>query len=147
VLAALGRPRSTERLTCFSYVHGPPKRGSDAELAALLAARCRVEHRVVEAYRGDLPAALAANAELGAGVANFCDEVDAWRELAQSPRADVFVGDECFGWVDAPLASREDVLEVVGIRGWDAVEWLGRLLPSASTARTSSTSTSASRTC
>jgi asparagine synthase (glutamine-hydrolysing) len=135
ILAQLAREHGAGELLCFSYAHGAPKRGSDATLARELALRSGVRHELVESYAGDLQAVLDANARLGGGVANFCDEVDAWTALARRPRAAVWVGDECFGWVDAPLSSDEDVLEVVGIRGSEAVAWLAPLLPAEAWAR------------
>jgi asparagine synthase (glutamine-hydrolysing) len=134
LLALLSRAGRTDGLTSFSYAHGRPKRGSDAALAARLAARYGVAHRLVESYEGALPRTLEANAVLGAGVANLCDEADAWLSLRRESRADVLVGDECFGWRDAPLATDEEVLEIVGIRPWAATAWLGRLLPGSSAA-------------
>lgn len=113
----------------FSYAHGPPRPGSDAALARRLAALSGVRHELVESYRGDLGVVVRENARLGSGLANFCDEVDAWTTLAARGLRGVLVGDECFGWVDVPLGTPEDVLEVVGIRGFDGIAWIARLLP------------------
>ncbi len=129
ILGALVAEKGEVDVETFSYAHGAPKPGSDAALARDLAALYGVRHELVESYHGDLGAVIRENARLGSGLANFCDEVDAWTTLAARGPRGVLVGDECFGWVDVPMRSPEDVLEVVGIRGFDGIAWMARLLP------------------
>lgn len=118
ILAKFVKPKS---LKTFSYVSGVPKPGTDAYVAQQMAALTGYPHENVQAYDGDIALTIQRNARLGQGLSNFCDEIDAWyRQGHTLSDSDVLAGDECFGWADRHLVSREDVLVLVSLRRFEA---------------------------
>ena len=69
---------------CLSYIHGIPPENSDAAVASTVASRLGFPHRLLESYGGDLLTHIQRNAYMGIGMANACDEVDAWVQLGES---------------------------------------------------------------
>jgi asparagine synthase (glutamine-hydrolysing) len=124
VLGALGEGLGATGVRCFSYVHGEPGAETDAAVAGRLARRYGYAHELLESYSGDMAALIRVNARFGEGMTNICEEVDAWRALGGHGGGDVFVGDECMGWVDAPLRHPQDALRAVSIHDFTR---LGRL--------------------
>lgn len=57
-----------ENVRCFSYAHGVPAPGSDADVAARQATLCGYDHFVLPSYQGDLASTLRKNAIKGQGV-------------------------------------------------------------------------------
>lgn len=73
------------------------------------------------------------NVRMFQGCAQFCDEIDAWKELASdfsavTPTA-MFAGDECFGWPYRNLYTDKDMLATVGIWDFSVLSWLSNRIP------------------
>ena len=130
LLGVLAEKLGARDVDCFSYARPDPPGGSDARVAARLASRYGYPHAIVPSYRGDVARVIERNAALGRGIANVCEEVDAWDALDDGggERA-VFVGDECFGWPGVALRSADDILRAVDIRAWRSISWLQQFLP------------------
>ena len=126
ILGILSDKIRAPRLTCFSYsLTADPPGDSDAFLSRELAAHSGYPHQVIVSYSGNLIDLLIANARQGKCLANFCDELDAWHQLALTHRfSDIFVGDECFGWLDASYDTKEDIINSVYIVGASGIRWL-----------------------
>ena len=118
---------------CFSYVDGAVEPDTDAFLARQMACHVGYRHTIVPGYRYDLMELFRNVSQLGQGLTGSVYEADAWKELADrfcvTQPGILFVGDECFGWQDGELSSRQDVLNSVGIRDFSALDWLRHLLP------------------
>jgi asparagine synthase (glutamine-hydrolysing) len=115
---------------CLSYaLDNSPSPESDAALSQQLAAICGYRHEIIRSYRGDFIAQLTGNAWQGRCIANFCDELDVWRSLADRAEfSDIIAGDQCFGGVDGNLDSDAAVLDSIGITGTAGLRWLrGRI--------------------
>ena len=69
---------------CLSYAHGIPAESSDAAVARNAAGLLGLPHRLLESYEGDFLTHVARNASMGEGMANACDEVDAWVKVGES---------------------------------------------------------------
>ncbi len=126
ILGILSEKIRAPRLTCFSYsLTTDPPVDSDAFLSRELAAHSGYPHQIIGFYTGNLIDLLKANARQGKCLANFCDELDAWHQLALANRfTDIFVADECYGWLDAPYDTKEDVINSVYIVGASGIRWL-----------------------
>ncbi|PNY80928.1 asparagine synthase-related protein [Deinococcus koreensis] len=114
----------------FSYALPRRAAGSDPQVAARLAAQYGVQHTVLQAYRGDLPAHLRRNVAWGGGGAPLCDEADAWAEFAALNPSDVFVGDHAFDLSGHPLTGRADqFLRQKVPPSFEVLSWLRGSLP------------------
>ncbi|MBB5362790.1 asparagine synthase-related protein [Deinococcus humi] len=102
---------SGREIHTFAYSDGPPRMDSDADVAGQLARQYGARHVTLQAYRGDLDATLQRNAAWGQGVANFCDEADAWAELAEHAPSAIFAGEQLFGWYDRPAQTMTELLQ------------------------------------
>lgn len=133
ILGILGSKLNVPSVDCFSYAYGEPKPNSDEYVAREMANYLGFDHKVVESYKGNLLETINHNANLNQGLANFCDEVDAWIEMSKDFSATaptvLFVGDECFGWIDRKLSSDIDVLNSVYIYDFNVLSWLRDMLP------------------
>ncbi len=121
ILGILRKFAKPESVHTFSYVFGQPQKGSDALVARQMAQITGYPHDLLQAYDGDIAATIRRNAQLGQGLANFCDEIDAWQRQAETaaPASVVLAGDECFGWADRRIVSTDDVLVSVCLRKFD----------------------------
>lgn len=132
ILGVLHSTLKVPDLNCFSYYHNTLTSEKDAYISRQIANWLGIKHRVIESYRNDLPRVLTLNAQLGQGYANFCDEINVWIEMSRAfsaaPSA-LFVGDECFGWLDVKLNSMGDVLTSENIYSFDRLSWLSHMLP------------------
>ncbi|MFC6667437.1 asparagine synthase-related protein [Deinococcus radiopugnans] len=126
---------SGREIHTFSYSDGPPRPGSDADVARQLARQYGAPHVTLQAYRGDVGAALRRNAAWGQGVANFCDEADAWAELAGHAPSAIFAGEQLFGWYDRPARSMTELLLHARLPDAQALAGLQGVLPAAGHAR------------
>jgi asparagine synthase (glutamine-hydrolysing) len=94
-----------KQVRAFTYHHGRPVGDTDVRVAGMVADELGFGHEVVEAYRGDLMAVIAANSASGQGIANFCHETDAWAAvgpaMASSSDNVLFVA-EIIGVVKTP---------------------------------------------
>ena len=101
LLGIFSRLMDRSKISSFSYSLGEPSERSDAYVAGGRANRLGITHRLVNSYNGDFVSVLTDNAEMGQGIANFCDESDAWRDMERSlpnrNRSVLFVADTCFG--------------------------------------------------
>ncbi|MGE0294512.1 MAG: asparagine synthase-related protein [Hyphomonadaceae bacterium] len=120
LLGILGAQLRHPAITCFSYCYGPPKPGSDAEVAARQAALYGYPHVVVDSYSGDLPAMLDGNATIGEGLRSPSYEIEAFPDLARrvGPGDDriMLFGDECFGWGSYRLRDANDLLGAINMK-------------------------------
>lgn len=121
LLGLLSSPTSNMPVSCFSYAHGEPREQSDAAISHLLAEHSGFSHQTVESYEGDFMVTLASNVARGHGIANFCDEVDAWKQLMTQGIDALMVGDECFGWGNIDPVSSDDVLDLLGIHNFQRI--------------------------
>jgi len=120
ILGILNKFVKPRALKTFSYVFGDPRKGSDALVAQQMAALTGYPHALLQAYDGDLVTTIRRNAQLGQGMSNFCDEIDAWHHQGQAEAGSVVLaGDESFGWSDRRMVSASDVLISVGMRKFD----------------------------
>jgi hypothetical protein len=125
ILAVLAKHVSPREIRTFSYVLGDVLPCCDAAVARQMAELVGSPHEVVQSYGGSLREVVTRNGALGQGVANFCDEVDAWHQLStEHSGATVIAGDECFGWIDRRLTSTQDVLLAVSVRDFRSAETL-----------------------
>jgi hypothetical protein len=114
IMQLLGR----EDVSCFSYIYGEAKPGSDAFVARDMARAAGYPHKVVQSYNGDLMSTILKNGRLGQGLANFCDEIDIWDQL--SPEINryenpvLFAGDMYYLPNVQPQSVR-DAINAVGI--------------------------------
>ncbi len=120
---------SGREIHTFAYSDGPPRVGSDADVARQLARQYGARHVTLQAYRGDLGATLQRNAAWGQGITNFCDEADAWAELAQHAPSAVFAGEQLFGWYDRPAQSMTELLQHARLPDAQALSGLRDVLP------------------
>ncbi|GHF52187.1 asparagine synthase (glutamine-hydrolyzing) [Deinococcus metalli] len=127
LLAETGREVRT-----FSYALPGASAGTDAAIAARLAAQYGMEHREVRAYRGDLRATLDRNVRWGHGAAPFSDEADAWDELARGGRAEVFVGEQVFELSNPPRTNLADQLQHQRLGSFETLSWLSAIMPASS---------------
>jgi hypothetical protein len=120
LLGILGSHLRHPRVTCFSYVHGTPKPGSDAEVAAQRAALYGYEHIAINSYSGDLLHLLERNAEVGEILRGPAYEIDAFHALRERfPNSDdtvMLFGDECFGWGSYRLSDKNDLLGAINLK-------------------------------
>jgi hypothetical protein len=126
ILGILYHKLGARDLHCFSYASDiNPKDGSDAAVSRKLAHACGFTHRVIESYDGDLVGHLAGNAAAGHCIANFCDELAAWRHLrVGGDTADIIAGDHAFGATKVPPDSDMAILDSLSITGPSGVSWL-----------------------
>ena len=133
ILGILARELSVPRVRCFSYGLGNPKVNSDEYVSRQMANHFGFDHKVVNSYQGNLLDVIRHNAAFGQGIAHFCDEVDAWMNMAYEfsagPPSVLFVADECFGWEDRELHSETDVLDSLSINNFHALRRFRPLLP------------------
>jgi asparagine synthase (glutamine-hydrolysing) len=133
ILGILGSKLNVPNVHCFSYGLGDPKLNSDEHVSRLMASILGFDHRVVKSYKGNFLDVVSHNANLGQGISHFCDEVDAWIEMANdfsaaSPSV-LFVADECFGWTDCELYSNIDVLNSLSINDSHGLRCFRNILP------------------
>jgi len=131
ILGILGELKHP-KVSAFSYALGEAEPNSDEYVSKKMASSMSIQHKIVQSYKGNLPDVINHNARMGQGLANFCDEIDAWMEMASgldatSPSV-LFVGDECFGWIDCKLNSNTEVLNSVAIYDFSGLFWLRPLL-------------------
>ena len=133
VLGILGSKLKVRDVDCFTCALGEPKPNSDEYISMKMAEHLGYNHKIVESYKGNFLDVLYHNARLGHGLANFCDEVDAWIEMASdfflTTPSVLFVGDECFGWTDCELNCIMDILNSVAIYDFNRLSWLQNMLP------------------
>lgn len=132
ILGILGNQIGVSSVRCFSYVLGKAQRESDAYISSRMAASLGFPFAFVKSYDGDLPKVLQRNAEWGQGVANFCDEADAWGEmseefLAAGEKAALFVGDTPLRFSYRKLGSTRDALYANAITDFRVLDWTEQL--------------------
>lgn len=126
-----------EKTQAFSYHHGVEIGDSDAASARLSAELLGVPWQCVEAYNGDLSAVIIANGHFGQGMANFCEEVSAWLELAPSLGSDpgnLLVTGDMFAPARWGPRDRKHILDLIRINPASHIEWFLRRLEPASAA-------------
>lgn len=123
ILGILASKLNFSNVECFSYCFGVPKPGSDEYISKEMANYLGFGHKIVKSYNGDFLDLINHNASMGQGLANFCDEIDAWKTLAPELSAErksvLFVGDmysstTCYK-LKCNLNDLNEVLPYVGI--------------------------------
>jgi hypothetical protein len=117
----------------FSYGldHANPQ--FDSYLARELAENYHLPNTFIPSYRGNLCDVLENNADQFGGVAEFCDEINAWETLEGEyggKSLPVYTGELAFGWTKAEINSISDVLNLCLVRSFDNLKWLKYILPS-----------------
>lgn len=118
---------------CFSYADPDEGDSGDAGVARRLCHSLGYDHSIISTYRAPLLDVLRTNIAYGHGLTRLVIEADAWREIGESvvntDDAVVLAGDQCLGRRDRDLRTDSDVLAELGISGWRALGWFGRILP------------------
>lgn len=129
ILGILHQQIKAEDLFCFSYaLEDNPSPISDAALSKQLADQCGYKHEIIISYKGDFIDHLRNNAKEGKCIANFCDELDAWHDLAENNEyADIFAGDMSFGLPNRVINTDEDLIKATYIGSFE-VSRLGRFI-------------------
>jgi asparagine synthase (glutamine-hydrolysing) len=128
ILAILSNKLHRKDLRSFSYGLNEKKVDSDAYVAKRIASECGCEHTFLRSYDGNLFDSIEANALLGDGLSNFCDESSVWIQLSRNHggyKLPLFAGENWFGMLNTvDLCSDDDVLNRVHIRDLAGLEWL-----------------------
>jgi hypothetical protein len=108
-----------ERISAFTYHHGPRIGDVDAPAAEEAAKFLGIEHRTVELFDGDLMRVLSSNAMQGQGM-KLCKETDFWHRigpvLGSEANNALFVGDNPFGMKKRRFEGQKgDVLALVDV--------------------------------
>ena len=121
-----------ERLSAFTYHHGPRHGGVDAPAAEEAAKFLGIEHRTIELFDGDLMRVIDTNSVRGQGM-KVAKETDFWATVGPLMRADptnaLFVGDSPFHFKERRSdGQKEDLLALVNVYPPAGIEWfLARL--------------------
>ena len=128
-LAKLGVPD----VCCFTYTlneAGQPD--SDEALSAQLARMAGYSHRLVRSFDGDAVSVIRRNASMGGGMAQVCDEVDAWLTLGAQvegkPMPVMFTGDTRFFRFDFEVRSAQDATFGSYMPDFTVLSWLRPLI-------------------
>jgi len=132
ILGILGGQVGVSSVRCFSYLLGRAQKQSDAYISSRMAASLGFPFEFVQSYQGDLIKVLQRNAEWGQGLANFCDEVDAWVEMSREfaafgDEAALFVGDTPLRFSYRKLDSARDALYANAISDFRVLDWTEQL--------------------
>lgn len=135
LLGALREMKAGFKLKTFSYGMVGGKHIGDDVVASSLAKHAGVEHHFEPAYTNDVMKTIRENSLYGHGMANFCDEVDAWQNLgrvfSREKSAVLFVGDMFYhSSYDLYHASDKRLpLQTVKIHPWYYIKPLLTLFP------------------
>ncbi len=128
VLAALKVPD----VQCFSYALGSGAPGSDELLSGQLAAVAGYQHQIVRSFNGSAAQVIGRNVELGGGMTQVCDEVDAWVTLGEAaqngPMPVLLTGDTRFFRFDFEVKSVEDATAGSYMPDFTVLAWLRPLI-------------------
>ena len=106
-------------VNCFSYALGEPSLNSDAYVAREMATSLGYNHKTIPSYKGDPLSVIKHNAQMGHGLAHFCDEVDAYinmaSEFSEITPSILFVADMYYYSLKFYGSDISDVLPYVGI--------------------------------
>jgi len=120
----------------FSYSLPNPLPEADAAVAKQMAAVSGLPHRMVLSYHGNVVRTITENARHSRGMCVFCDEMDAWLELADHFKphgmAALFFGDGAFDTVISPNSKPTsfDILNANHVRNFSGLQWLRTYLGS-----------------
>lgn len=135
LLGALREMKEGFKLKTFSYGMVGGKDAGDDVVASNLAKLAGVEHHFEPAYTNDVMKTIKANSFYGHGMANFCDEVEAWQNLgqifSQNSSAVLFVGDMFYhsSYDLHRVTDKRLPLQRVKIHPWYYIKPLLSLLP------------------
>jgi asparagine synthase (glutamine-hydrolysing) len=130
ILGILHEKIQANNISCFSYaLNSDPGPGTDASISKKLAEQCGYPHQIIRSYKGDFMDHLIKNAREGKCLSFFCDELDAWHDLAKSNQfSDVFVGDQCFNRNIPASGSRKDLLDSINIKDASGIRLLEQFI-------------------
>jgi hypothetical protein len=116
----------------FSYALGGGTPDSDEFLSAQLAAMVGYPHRIIRSYDGSATQVIERNVALGGGMAQVCDEVDAWvtlgADVQDGPMPVLFTGDTRFFRFDFEVQSVADATFGSYMPDFTALSWLRPLI-------------------
>lgn len=122
-----------ERISAHTYFHGEQLGDMDLPEAQRAARIAGVGHNSIPGYHGDFLATLIDNAVRGDGAAHFCDDADAWRQLAgeSGGKGVVVAGDRQSHHLgrlprDLPIPS---LLRLVSLYPGSVIEWFLARIP------------------
>jgi asparagine synthase (glutamine-hydrolysing) len=131
LLGIMRKYLNVPEMFCFSYsLPENNKKNSDSFLAKELASSCNYPHEIKESYKGDLVNYLIKNAKQGKVLTHICEELETWQSISEKGYTDVFCGDECFGYFNVPLDTRDKLLGLIAITGAPGLKWLQTYIPS-----------------
>ncbi|MBC7452041.1 MAG: hypothetical protein H7259_11185 [Cytophagales bacterium] len=130
ILGILHQYANTPQISCFSYALGGNSQvNSDSYYAKKIASACGYPHEVYPSYTGDLVNHIINNVQKGKCLSSFCEELKTWDALAESGRyTDVIVGEECFGYFDVPLKTKESILSLLAVNGAGSIQWMKKFI-------------------
>ena len=133
IAAFLAEIVGPERLSAFTYHHGPRHGNVDAPAAEMAAKFLGIEHRTVELFDGDLMRVIDMNSALGQGM-KVAKETDFWETVGPPMGEDssnaLFVGDIPLGYKERRSeGKKEDLLALVNVYPTAGIEWFLALLP------------------
>lgn len=135
ILGVLADHLHLSDVQCFTYAYGAVKPGTDEQLAGKLAALCGYPHAVIPSFDGDVVNTLKRNGRLGGGMAQVCDEVDAWIRLGASLDSDtkpvLLTGDTRFVGLDFRMKTDNDAAAGAFMTDFTALAWLEQGIGSA----------------
>lgn len=129
ILGLIKKINPQEKVDTFTY--RPTDKiikDSDADISERISKEYANMHYGLKSFHGDFISILKLNAKEGKCIANFCDELDAIKKLAdKNKHTDIFTGDEWFGRLDVPLNSNTEILDSVSIVGSWGIKWLEKI--------------------
>lgn len=138
LLGLLVEALGPEKVTAISYYNCEQVGDMDLPYAQKAAAVAGVEHRTINGFDGDLISLLRLNAELGEGVAHFCDDAQIWRSLRpeffENAGAVLVAGDRQWHWNPAARPSAFAALQYCSVMPPEVLNGLYPLLPAAAAA-------------
>jgi asparagine synthase (glutamine-hydrolysing) len=133
ILGIMHKYHGRLNINCVSYsLPENRNKNSDAYIAAKIAAHCQSNHTIYPSYQGNFIKHLSESVQYGKCLTHFCEEMDFWNTLENKAEpVDLIVGEQCFGYFDVPLKSKESTLGLLSIMGEKGISWSKEFLPDA----------------
>ncbi len=132
ILGVLAERLRLADVQTFSYAYGQPKPMTDEYEAAKLAGLRGYPHRVIPSFNGSIVDTITRSSMIGAGLADACDEVDAWAALGEgissAQRPVLFVGDTIVPQFGMALNLVDDAVISARLADFSAARWLQPLI-------------------
>lgn len=126
ILGIMHKYHHRSAINCVSYSLPENKnQKSDPFLAAKIAEQCESLHTIYPSYQGDFLKHLSDSVRYGKCLTHFCEEMEVWNTLEKNDELhDLIVGEQCFGYFDVPLNSKESTLGLLSIMGESGISWI-----------------------